>query len=107
MPVTRKPHDAVLPLLSVATHVTDVPPTLKADPDGGVHCTVITATLSNAYVVHVAEVVALPMSRGCTMLLGHEIVGGCLSCTVMEKVQLDVRLAVSVAVQLMIEVPTG
>jgi len=49
--VTLKLHDAVLPLPSVAVHVTAVLPTGNALPDGGVHVTVTPGQLSVAETV--------------------------------------------------------
>ncbi len=88
--VTEKPQELVLPLWSVAVQVSVVTPKGKVDPDGGTHATVITDE-------HASETVGLKETsapdgpvHSAVWLLGHVIVGGVVSCTVMVTVSVSV-----------------
>jgi hypothetical protein len=72
---------AVLPATSVAVQVTEVVPTGRQEPDGGTQATVTPGQLSLP--VGVANVTTLhgPLAIAKT-LVGHVIVGGCVSFTV-------------------------
>ncbi len=103
---TVKLHVAVFPELSVAVQVTEVVPTGKGEPDGGLQTTVTPGQLSVAVAVKftVALLVGGHVAAAATkMFAGQVIVGGVVSVTV----TVNEQLGPDVVVQLTVVVPTG
>jgi hypothetical protein len=97
----------VLPLASVATEVTSVPPTGKAEPLGGVLVTLITPPqLSEAVTLKVTLLEHRPAAALTVMFAGHMITGAWVSRTVTVNVQVLVLPAASIAVLVTTVVPT-
>ncbi len=96
----KKVHWAVFADESVAVHVTVVEPSPSVVPEAGEHETELTATLSTATaLLYVATVVVWPVGGATASSAGQVMFGATLSLTVMKKVQLVVRSALSVATQ--------
>jgi hypothetical protein len=105
--VTLKLQLVVLPEASVAVQVTRLIPAGKAVPFVGLQ---IRLTLVQLSVAVASKVTTWPQSPGAvlvTMSVGHEIVGGSVSLTVIVKVQALVPVLASVPVQVTVLVPLG
>lgn len=89
--VTVKVQLAVLPDVSAAVQVTVVVPTGKTEPLGGVHTEVTPGQLSDTVGAGKVTVAPLEIGQVCAAtavtFAGQVIVGGCVSLTVMVKVQ--------------------
>ena len=105
--VTVKPQLDVLPVTSIAVHVTVVTPFGNVLPLAGVHRTVAAPQLSVAVAVYVATAVQRFGAVPVTILGGHEINGGCESVTVTVNPQLAGFPDASVTVQVTVVTPTG
>jgi hypothetical protein len=105
--VTVKLHVAVWPAASVAVDITVVVPTGKTEPEAGLLTTVTPGQLSAAVTLKFTVAEHWPAAAGCTMLAGQVMIGFCVSLTVTVKLQVAVRPAASVAVELTVVVPTG
>src|SRR5262245_13328950 len=81
--VTMKLHRLVLPLASVATHVTVVWPIPKVEPEGGVHTTTAFRQLSDASGANPIDRSQRPEAVLVTMFAGHANVGDSWSSTMM------------------------
>jgi len=97
--VTLKTHDAVLPLASVAVHVTGVVPRANRVPEGGTHVVVAPGQLSLAVAAKLTIASQRPASVLVTTFAGHTTAGGSVSCTVTVKLHRLVFPLASVAVQ--------
>jgi hypothetical protein len=95
--VTRKVAVAVVPAWSVATLVTVVVPTEKAEPEAGLDTTVTPGQLSVAVTTKFTVAVGLPGSVVAVMLAGGVTLGASVSRTVTENVQVPILPASSVA----------
>lgn len=97
----------MLPDASVAVQVTVVVPTGRIDPEGGLQTVVTPGQLSEAVGGGKVTTAVVGTGQVCATtavtLLGQVIVGGCVSTTVIVKLQ----LAPAVVVQVMVVVPTG
>ena len=102
-------HVPVFAAASVAVHVTVVTPTGKDEPDAGRQLTVAPGQLSDA-VGTVYVTVAEPEDGGdstTVMFAGQVTVGACVSLTVTENEHEPVFDDASVAVQVIVDTPTG
>ncbi len=96
-----KVHWAVLADVSVAKQVTVVEPSPSVVPEAGEHETELTATLSVAMAsLNVAATDVWPFGGETAKSAGQVMFGATLSLIVIKKVQLEVRSALSVAIQL-------
>lgn len=95
----------VLPLASVAVHVTGVVPFWNVEPDAGLQLAVAPGQLSLAVAEKFTTAEQLPVSFPWVMLAGQLIVGFSLSLTVTVNEQLPVLLCASVAEHVTVVVP--
>jgi hypothetical protein len=105
--VMEKVHELVLPLASVAVHVTSVVPSGKVLPGAGTQTTVGSGS-------HASEAptsnstTALPVPEHSTVMSSGQLISGsAVSTTSMSKLHVPVLPAESVAVQVTVVVPTG
>jgi hypothetical protein len=105
--VTVKLQRFVLPLESVATHVTVVKPTAKRVPEAGEQTRVAPAQLSEEVTANVTLASQRPSSVEVTMFAGQVITGSSLSVTATVKLHRLVLPLASVATQVTTLAPTG
>src|ERR1043165_6621910 len=103
--VTLKMQFVVLPLASVAVHVTGVAPWANVEPLAGAHTKVTSGQLSFTTGTNPTTWLHVPAAVLVTMSVGQVMVGGSVSFTVTVKLQLTMLPAASVAVQVTVFVP--
>jgi hypothetical protein len=104
--VTVNEQVPVLPVASVAVHVTVVVPTAKKEPDAGTQDTVTPGQLSVAVATKVTTAPQSPGSFDTVIGAGHVMTGASVSLTVTVNEQLEVLPLPSSAVQVTVVVPT-
>ena len=103
--VTVNEHVSVLPLRSVAVHVTVFTPVANRDPLGGAHAMVALPQLSFALAAKVATASQFPADVNSSCAAGQVIAGFSRSCTVTVKLHRFVLPLASVATQFTVVTP--